>query len=412
MTWLTPDHHVEIDAAVTAAERTALLRTEATRPPMGPMPSGGTAYRIFASSTLGDDSHSGLSDDQPVRTAGRIKELMVQRGMSASTAPAEVWFRPGDTWHEWPGLRFPGSRWSLVGCRWPGITPEAPPARFLCSPGANAFENTSVQDSLLTFLGLDIEASPEGIGIRMINEQGTHLHIHHVRIINAHTGIAIRAMDGVRIAHCCITDCQGVKGSGIQIEDSEDLVVERCYIARQQATIFSHGIYIQDNCRGTARVRHNIIESPGSHGVMCRMSVEAHSNVFADCPIGLYSAGELVQVRHNVFAGRRDINFDTPRGYSLDIGWAGQVEILQNVFTGRHSGPNACAIRLDPGQSLPRLMPVEVLWAGNHVCDWHPEVPIIRRRSDLAINTRGHNGWEYTMPDGALIEQVYQRPGG
>ncbi len=74
--------------------------------PLGP--EGWSSYephadtvKIFVSSSQGDDTHTGMSKEQPVRTIARALELARERSAAATIArPDWILFKAGDSWHE------------------------------------------------------------------------------------------------------------------------------------------------------------------------------------------------------------------------------------------------------------------------------------------------------------------------
>ena len=336
-------------------------------------PASSATRTVYVSSSLGNDTRTGLAPEAPVRTlaAGKARLLSGQAG--------RMLLRRGDTWQETLGQWRVGGRAAdrplVVGSY--GEETARPLLRTGTDGGLHtgAYGDSPARLRDVAFVGLHFQASgydgegmPAGVAWRLPTDR---LLFEDCFFEGYGNNVVIEAVGGrssdVRIRRCVIVDAFTTgdeHAQGLYLFGIDGLTIEECVIHHNgwrdrpdaQATIFRHNVYVQNGNRDV-RVVGNLIAEAGSHGLQLRPGGEALDNLFVANPISLMLGSKTaddvqpVLARDNVILDGRDINAENPRGWGIEVASVPRGRIVNNLIAHRRAGGFPLAINVLTGDN-------------------------------------------------------------
>lgn len=329
---------------------------------------------VYVSSSMGDDTNSGLFANLPVRTLAKAYTLM------RDGYPDHMLLLRGDIWEN---ENF--GRWKLSG-----RSKDEPMVIGAYGEGERPLVRTGMANR---GIWLDGNLIVEHIAI-----MGIELHAHtYVGEGSAEAGILFLGGGGnvliedclirgykdnvvfngfgkdlkdITVRGCVIVDAFSkiAHAQGLYAAETDGLLIEGCVfdhngwndeIAGADPTIFNHNVYIQSTSRNVV-VRNNLIMNGASHGIQLRPGGTCEGNVFMYNAIGVLAgnAGDAppvsVKIRDNAILFADDIAPDKPRGMGIDLQHVSFGEISGNLMAfNRSAKPYGHAIKLHSGPSSP-----------------------------------------------------------
>ncbi len=297
---------------------------------------------IYVSSSLGDDSNSGLNQNQPVATVEQGKKLL-RNGYAD-----HLLFRSGDRFGplgKWPLSGRSENEMMLISSYGNGPRPVFDSGK---ESNLSHYKN---RIGHVAFVGLHLIAT-DRLNDANNNAAGFHLLantenilIEDCRIELYRDGITLQKlwgqMQNIRIRRCIIRNCFATNqhAMGLFAKQVDGLLLEQNLFDHNgwlenpdpdgttaPPTKFNHNIYIQ---HGTTNVimRENILARGSSHGAQVRNGGLVENNLFLDNAIGLMVASDepapfsqqLVRRNIVIHPSNRTLENGLPRGWGFDI---------------------------------------------------------------------------------------------
>jgi hypothetical protein len=360
---------------------------------------------VYVSTSIGNDSFSGLTPDRPKRTIAAGKRLL------RHTFPDWLLLRRGDTFDEpigqwvtsgrsenepqvvWsygpstvrPRLRVPRD---FAFGRWGGN--QAPPR----------IEHLAVAGLHFTSEGRQANDTPGGI---LWNGPGDDVLFEDLRIEGFVTNIVLQSpradpVINIRIRRCVVVDSYSwsTHSNGLYAEGVRGLLIEESLFDRNGwnefvpgafPTIFNHNIYIATG-NWQVTVRRNILSRASSHAVQLRCGGSVVDNVVVQNPVGIllgggtpdpltHTLGVSGSVIGNVVLEGVDI-LNHPRGIGIDIeniGLRGAV-VSGNIIANKITSSDSQSIRLGASGQGVGVGCINVQVTGNVVYNWRGNIRI------------------------------------
>lgn len=304
---------------------------------------------IYVSSSQGNDSYDGRSQNRPVKTIQKAYDLI------RDGKPDWVSLRRGDTFYE-----------SIPNWKKSGRSKSEPMV-------ITAYGTNTARPKILTgnskgmratgpdfrkhiyFVGLELrphtrDTSGAPGGIEFICDFQDIL-IEDCKITGYADNVQFQAPKGdfgtdVRIRRSVITDSWAVgrHSQGLYAARVDGLLIEGCTFDHNgwnenvngaEPTIFNHNIYIQNNCDNLT-VRDNIISNASSHGLQARPGGTVTGNLFYRNSISVLLGHEKEQttgrIEDNVILEGKDIAPDLRRGMGIHVQNVDRAKIRNNVI--------------------------------------------------------------------------------
>lgn len=325
---------------------------------------------VYVSSSAGNDSNNGLSENAPKRSIAAAYAVM------RNGYPDHMLLRRGDTWTESFGTWTKSGR-SLTEPMVVRTYGDAVARPLIRSGNRNGLvtaygpnENYKLHD--LAFIGFELHAhtytgSGSCAGFQTFMPIDNLL-LEDIKITGYGTNLAIQGRDnsagsGVRNlkvrrcvfvdAHCSDAHSQGAFVSGVYGGLFEENVFDKNGFKPgvAEATIFNHNMYITN---GTTDIvlRRNIISDGSSHGIQLRSGGEIRENLIYKNAIGvLLGGGDTVdvggvegQMIDNVILAGKDITPSIRRGYGIDLKNIRSATIRGNIVANKLTNTGAYAM--------------------------------------------------------------------
>ena len=334
---------------------------------------------VDVSSSEGNDDHSGLSAQSPLRSISKAAGLL--RDGHADW----LLLKSGDTFHGgFPTWRKSGRSADepmLIGRYGEGPRP------LLMTGSGSGFRTDRAPVNHLALIGLEFYAherdprsgdfapaalADEGAYGLHVLSPSTDLLVEDVRFRSYQNNLAVQSFYGqVRdftLRRSVLADATW--GNGAYFSEVDGVLIEESVFDHNGWTDAryghderpGHNLYLQSNNLRVV-VRGNVFADAGSHGVQARAGGIIEDNLFVNNPIGLSfgfvnggavkPGGVAGRVTGNVFLGGRDIA-GAARGWAMEIGntaVGADVTVADNVIA--HDSQHAfAAIRLGYGHTV------------------------------------------------------------
>ncbi|HEX9060629.1 MAG TPA: X2-like carbohydrate binding domain-containing protein, partial [Clostridia bacterium] len=305
--------------------------------------------KIYVSSSQGNDSNSGLSEESPVKTiqAGisKLREgypdwLLLKKGDVWKNESFGFWNKSGRSSNEMMVLASYGkdSERPIV---------EAPKGQYGIRTVYNSGGISNLAIMGIHFYGVhmdpdskDFTGSDEDAGglfflsgAKNILIEDCNFHFYGVALYDWKNA----GMENVTIRRCLFLDAYATqsKAQGMYLSYLKNSVIEECIfdhsgwndkVSGANATIFSHSLYIGSDCDNIT-VRNNIFLRSSSHALQLRCNGTAEGNLCVRNPIGLQlgstdnpkPGGVEGSIINNVILEGNDIAPDKARGWGIDL---------------------------------------------------------------------------------------------
>lgn len=349
---------------------------------------------IFVSQERGNDSHSGLNPDAPVKTLAKAYSLL------RDGHPDWMLLKRGDTWNEslpnWGKSGRSESEMMIVGAY--GDDPARPQIRPEGDTIALHLYGTE-EISYTAFVGLHIEPlnradDQGGSGVRLL--ASSHDILFEDLYVSGFAGNFIlqefsgSTISDIRLNGCIIVDAwsNSTHSQGLYAEGLDGLTIENCVFDHNgfnegrnaEPTIFNHNLYIQNGTENVV-VRGNIISNASSHGVQLRPGGIIEDNLFISNPLAILlgggthpdEGGVSGQVQRNLIMYGRGISPTLPRSFGITASNINQAIFNNNFFYSSEIGYNGDVIALAGDRDL---MLKNVTVEHNSVINWHGSISI------------------------------------
>jgi len=319
---------------------------------------------IYVSNSEGSDENSGLSEDAPVRSIDKAKEL------ARNGSPDWVLFKSGDVWNDGLG------GWELSGR-------SADEMMLVSSYGEGerplfrrGMDNITGYAEHVAFVGLHFDAewrkdapADKMTGVRWLGG-ANNLLFEDMHVENFKDGFVFQELTGqqedITVRRSVIADnfasdtshSQGLFALGV-----EDLLIEENVfdhngwlteeVPEAVATKFNHNIYIQHGTIDTV-VRGNIIARGSAHGIQMRNGGVADNNLFVGNSIAMLMSTDVkadrsdvqpnfYQVTNNVAveSAMRELSDGASRGWGYQVYGQFDEVIGDNLAAHTPDGRNA-----------------------------------------------------------------------
>lgn len=294
---------------------------------------------VYVSSSIGNDSNTGLSPAVPKRTIAAGKALL-RNGW-----PDWLLLKKGDVFDEsvgnWTTVGRSLGQPQLLGSYGTGARPLIRSGGHQGISGNGGGSRRWLAVVGLHFRGRDNAPNSAPSGFSFLTPVEGFL-IEDCLVERYQVGIVIDGFDGrfrdVRLRRNIVVDNYSVSGShseGTYLSRIDGLLLEENLFDHNGwlpgvanatgPTIYRHNIYIQRDCTNCT-LRDNIVLNAASHGAQMRSAGTATGNVFARNSISLMIGGDTTtgyaleaECRENVFLEGKDIDATLPRGWGLEI---------------------------------------------------------------------------------------------
>jgi hypothetical protein len=294
---------------------------------------------VYASSSAGKNTNTGLSPDAPVETLAKAITLL------RDNAGDRLLLRRGDTFAE-----------SFGGWTKSGRSPDQPllisaygdGPRPRVASAATAFSVLTGELHDIALVGLHLTAArrdpaspdfdpaaPAGHGVRIIRPV-TNLLIEDCRLDFFTTNLTLTADDapGGKVTNVTVRRCQvldaystggAFSGQGLYANHCDGVLIEENVfdhngwnelVPGAAANIYRHNLYLSA-ANSAVTVRGNVIANGASHGLQLRAGGIVEDNLFLSNAVHCLLAGAAGVFRRNVVLGGRDIDAANPRGLGL-----------------------------------------------------------------------------------------------
>ncbi|RNC80520.1 MAG: right-handed parallel beta-helix repeat-containing protein [Phycisphaera sp.] len=331
---------------------------------------------IYVSSSQGNDSNDGRSQNRPVRTIQKAYDLI------RDGKPDWVSLRRGDTFYE-----------SLPNWKKSGRSKSEPMV-------ITAYGTSTVRPKILTgsargmratgpdfrkhiyFVGLELHPHTRSHndapgGIEFICDFQDIL-IEDCKITGYADNLQFQAPKGdvgtdVRVRRSVIANswAVGQHSQGLYAARVDGLLIEGSVFDHNgwsetvngaEPTIFNHNIYVQTSCDNLT-VRDNIISNASSHGLQARPGGTVTGNLFYRNSISVLLGNEdertTGRIEDNIILEGKDISPDLRRGMGIHVQFVDQAKIRNNVIlrNGTDTGlSEAIALIGDNDQPITNLL--------------------------------------------------------
>ena len=353
---------------------------------------------IYVSSSTGDDSNDGLSEETPVKTLAKAASLM------RNGYPDHMLLKCGDVW-DGVGAKL-GAYYRFFSGRSesePAVlsyygTGARPVIRF-GSDGGSFIDHNGQQRSYFAIIGLDfhgyrMDPDDSGFDRNVISNPpalrfvggGSNILVEDCRFRFAE--IVVQSYGGYeykdfQLRRCIVVDAYArgttdystnIRPSGIYASGVDGLLIEECVFDRNgwnerfedaKANMYNHNMYLQYNNVGNGvAVRGNIVARASSHGIQGRPGGLYEDNLIVQNSIGLLlgyqetelQPGTIVIARDNVILEGKlmdpvdNRNPRTAAVWGLDVYNVQQasVTIERNIVANRRDNGSNMGIKSNP----------------------------------------------------------------
>jgi hypothetical protein len=383
---------------------------------------------IFVSESEGNNSNSGLTPNQPVKTLAKGYSLL------RDEAPDWMLLKRGDTWNEsLPGWNKSGrseSEMMVVGGY--GDTNERPQIRpdgsshGMMSSGTNTIQHIAFVGFHLEPAQRSVDQSP--IGIRWLH-QADNILFEDVLVKGFKDNFVFQeyppsnSISNIRLNGCILLDSWNDQGhsQGLFASDLDGLIIENCVFDSNgfstergvQPTWFNHNAYIQHKCLNVV-VKNNIFARGAATGIQLRPGGVLQDNLFIKNPVsfmlgfgGQYATegGISADARRNTVMYGVGLDDNTPRAFGAVITNARSANVSDNIFYSSVINYNGQAIQTTNGGSYGLT---DILIENNSIVNWygpiqlsapgtgllHEDIRVLNNHiyRDLTANN-GNNNW-------------------
>ncbi len=381
---------------------TLTVTDEPPPPPPPPPPGSGwtplvpstDTRTVYVSSSSGNDSNDGLSEQRPKRTLAAGKALM------RNGYPDWLVLKKGDRWSEafgnWEHRGRSESEPMVITSYGTGNRPLLSTGSSGAIYGIGGGSRPWLSIVGLHFLGREGAPSSGPTGINFLTPvQG--LLIEDCMIERYATGIVIQGYDGrfrdVKIRRNVVIDSYAVDAShvqGIYLSGIDGLLLEENVVDHNgwlpgapgatAPNIFRHNVYVQSDCTGCV-ARGNFIFNGASHGLQMRSGGLIEGNIFARNSIALTMGGGHIPVpggvqgicRNNVFLDGKNIDAQGHRGWAFEIVNVAGGEISGNLIAHNVDGTFAMSMIITGTQEQPTR---DLLIRDNVMFNWRGSMRI------------------------------------
>lgn len=361
---------------------------------------------IYVSSSQGDDSNSGLSQDEPVKTVAKGISLL------RNGEPDWLLFRRGDLWKgetlgNWELSGKSPDEPMIIGSYGPGGLVR-PQFNTEDKAGLNSFPRGNpprppLNADNLVFAGLhffagdrvvtspDFSSFTKPVGFRFLRGTSS-LTIDDCKFEHYHSNMVLQTYLGSKLNNVSVINSQFFDAyshspsdghsQGIYADGVDALTIKNCIfdkngwsdqVATSEATIYNHNIYIQKTCTNVS-ISDNIISRASSHGCQIRPGGVFLNNFLYRNPIGLlvgytHTNNTAADVLQNVILEGTKITDALPRSWGIEFKGMNppNVSLSRNIVANRlDDSPNARGI----------VHKSSVKYAGNIVWNWPPTNPL------------------------------------
>ena len=341
--------------------------------------------KVYVSSSMGNDSNTGLSEAAPVRTLAKGYSLL------RDGYPDWMLLRRGDTWSgvifaNWAKNGRSGTEMMMLGAYGdPGV--QRPIVRtgvqnfFFHNAGGSFYLNhvaiVSIHATADAHVGTTTPVAVSTVG------PGTNFLIEDCRFENFSSGIVIQGeesngyMNNVVVRRNTVTDCyhvsehsQGmfaIRINGLTIEENV-FDYNGWKTGVYAGDMFNHNFYLSSGCT-SVRVSRNIITRASSHGIQMRSGGQCDDNLLVRNSVALFVAKNSSLVKHNVVLEGKDITPSDPRGWGIETLQVQDALVEYNIIANKLS--NAANFGLQAGfESAFVGQPHQATFRKNIVYNW------------------------------------------
>jgi hypothetical protein len=363
---------------------------------------------VYVSSSLGNDSNSGLSQSAPKRTIAAGKALM-RHGF-----PDWLMLRSGDVFNESVGSWDTGGR-SLSEPT--VLTSYGSGPRPLVSSGGQGgirISGLGPNNQTKNYISIINIHFRGRVGAPLALENGyfsltpvAGLLIEGCLFERYQLGLVIQGFDGrhqnPRLRRNVIIDnyaTDNTHSAGVYMSGIDGLLLEENIFDHNghitgvpeasPPNMFRHNIYIQTDCTNST-VRRNHIHRAAANGLSERSWGTVEDNTLAGNSISLLAGdmsgnGGVINIRRNVITKGKDIDSNNPRGWGIDTKGITSGEMINNLIF-NNLGNLPVGILLDPVEYPVRNLTVE----GNKIYNWRGQGMRINSNSAQLTNFRMRN---------------------
>lgn len=336
---------------------------------------------IYVSSSTGNDSNNGLSQQSPKKT------LAAGYGLLRDGYPDWLLLKSGDTWNErfasWNKSGRSTNEMMRLGSYGAGERPR------LLTGASTGFEasvgspkaNLAITDVYFMADGYNgSNGAPYGI---TVYGPWSNLLIENCRVEGYFTNVALQGaesarMSNLRVRRNVILDAHKVgpdgHAQGLIIGHTNGGLIEGNLLDHNgwkpsvgaMPTIFRHNVYLNpDNTTGLT-VRANIVAQGAASGLRSSGEV-CENNLLLANPVNLVVAGDVRVMRNNVTLDSRDLTSNDPRGFGASIRGANNLDFHHNIFAHRFNPGYFNVAAIDIGSNTSGLQVHD-----NIVYKWNP----------------------------------------
>ncbi len=324
---------------------------------------------VYVSSSLGNDTNSGLSPDLPVKT------IRVGAAKLRNNRPDWLLMKRGDVFNEnlgtWTKSGKSQTEPMVIGVFGPGTE------RAKLMTGTSSAFNMTEPNGIKNIAILSLEMTPEAYtgtqraqGIRWVGP-GENLLIEDCKLTGYQTNIVVQGtptgtFKNVAIRRNVIADAYAIgdHSQGIFMTRVDGILIEenvldhngwREGVAGAEATIFNHNIYLTKDTTPNTIVRGNISANASSHGMQMRRGGVCENNLLIGNPInilfGQFQSAWPAQaatgtITRNVIMDSRNIA-NQARGFGIWFQMADGVVASQNLIANQVAGGGPVAVCAD-----------------------------------------------------------------
>jgi hypothetical protein len=395
---------------------------------------------VYVSSSQGDDSQSGTSIDDPVRTLAEAKSLM------RDGFPDRMLLKRGDVWHEsfeaWTLSGRSANEPMVIGAY--GEAAERPHIElteqramyllgspkhlWITSLRVSATTPSERQGFLFHYSGSDGEdllfedLYIEGFNGNIMVDQtdsatAPYNNMRFRRVISVDAVLAHD--DGVP------TTSTGTQGLFLSYTDGA-LIEESIFDHNGRAQdpnleisgLFAHNIYIAADNQNF-EMRGSIVANAGSHGIKCMSGGVLRDNVFLRNPINMMlghahanPGGSVSLAENNIILDSQAINSEMPRGWGINLMNLKDSFVRNNIIAGlnsQSSGGKGIIINIDDENAFDDVRLVDnavVDWPGVAFTVWLDDnAPYDLRFKRNHLDTRG-DSFMFHLSEHELADEV------